>query len=157
MKLCLEAVVMFSTCGGAWGVALMWLMATDLWRAAASCQEPGVQERGKTSTCSLQGYLLRGHLWGSWGFKSSSTRNQAAFHSPTLKCSWAHTECSGLSLWHTSKSSPWNWLLSECSAHRARRAARGHRILDPEWLTMNLIPQITSETTSWLDSVNSRL
>jgi hypothetical protein len=33
---------------------------------------------------SLAGYPLRGHLQGHWGFKPSSTRNQTAFHSPTL-------------------------------------------------------------------------
>jgi hypothetical protein len=77
MKICLEAVwpvVTSFTCWGAWGVALMWLMATDLCRPVALCQEPGVQEHGKTPTvpCRVTGVS-----------NLSSTRNQATYHSPT--------------------------------------------------------------------------
>jgi hypothetical protein len=53
MELCLEAtwpVFMSSTFGMAWGVALIWLVGTNLWRAVTSCQESGVQEHGKTPT-----------------------------------------------------------------------------------------------------------
>ena len=34
------------------------LMATNLWRAEASCQEPSVWEHGKQAFCLLQSYLL---------------------------------------------------------------------------------------------------
>lgn len=47
-----------STWGGVWGVALTWLMATDLRRAVASCQEPSVWEPGKKPAVP----------WGSLGF-----------------------------------------------------------------------------------------
>ena len=57
-------------------------MATNLWRAEASCQEPSVWERANflQSLAELSA--------GSPGFKPSSTRKQAAFHGPTLN-HWA--------------------------------------------------------------------
>jgi hypothetical protein len=57
MELCLEVMwpqVTSSTCGGAWGIVLLWLMATNLWRAVASCQEPSVQEPGKMPAFPLR-------------------------------------------------------------------------------------------------------
>ena len=47
-------------------------MATNLWRAVASCQEPGVQEHGKTSSVPQ----------GQPGFQS--VLDQAAFHGSTV-------------------------------------------------------------------------
>jgi hypothetical protein len=78
MKICFEptwSVVKSSTCGGAWGVALMWLMATELGRMVALCQETSVLECSSMPTipCRI-----------NWGFKPSSTRNQAAFNGPTI-------------------------------------------------------------------------
>lgn len=42
-------VIMFSTCEGAPGIALVWMMARPM-ETAASCQGPGIQEHGKMST-----------------------------------------------------------------------------------------------------------
>jgi hypothetical protein len=75
--ICLEVtwpMVMSSTCGGAWGITLTWLMATNLWRAATSCQEPSVWEPGKTPAVPQVTRVSN----------LSSTRNQATFHGPTM-------------------------------------------------------------------------
>ena len=45
---------------------------------------PVVQEHGKTPTVSFRVYHLWSHLQDHQGFKPSSTRNQGAFHGPTL-------------------------------------------------------------------------
>jgi hypothetical protein len=67
------------TCGRVWGTALMWLVATDLWRAVALCQEPGVQEHGKMPTifCRVIPCRFTGVSSLCW------TRDQAAFQGPT--------------------------------------------------------------------------
>ena len=80
----LWSVVTFSTCGGAWSIALKWLMAIELWRAGALPRGPVVQEHGKTPTVSFRVYHLWSHLQDHQGFKPSSTRNQAAFHGPIV-------------------------------------------------------------------------
>jgi hypothetical protein len=85
MEICLKAMwpqVTSSTCGGPWGIALIWLMATELWRAMALCHKSGVQESWQNTYHPLQGYSLQGYQ----GFQPSSTRNQAAFHGPIGSC-----------------------------------------------------------------------
>lgn len=63
-----------SFCGGAWGLALTWVMATNLWRTVVSWQAwfPESQVKHLPS------------LSGSPGFQSSSTGNQGAFPVPTF-------------------------------------------------------------------------
>jgi hypothetical protein len=61
MEICCESmwpVVTSSTCRGAWGMALTWLMTTNLWRSEVSCQDPTVQECGKmpTAPAGLSGF-----------------------------------------------------------------------------------------------------
>jgi hypothetical protein len=54
-------------------------MFTKLWRDVALCQEPGVQECGKTLTVPCRVTRVS---------SLSSTRNQAAFRSPTYAFSF---------------------------------------------------------------------
>jgi hypothetical protein len=80
MEICLDAmwfVDMSSTCDRAWGVALMWLMATYLWSGDVW---PHVRTLAKCLP-SLAGLFL----WGHWAFKPGSARKQAAFHGPEIQ------------------------------------------------------------------------
>jgi hypothetical protein len=81
MEICLEPTlpqVMSSTCGRAWGIACTWLMATNLWGAAAS--DRGLVPRNRWSAY---------HSFRVSGVSSlSSPGKQGAFHHPTKYQMW---------------------------------------------------------------------
>ena len=123
MKMYLEAtwpMVMFSTYGQAWVLPLHdWWMATDLWRAAASCQDPGVQEYGKTVThteaCFLSPSPYHSVLLCLWGGQVCSfiLRIQRTYYTWLLdwwrillyakdygECTYPHRISVTFSYWH---------------------------------------------------------